>query len=180
MTTNSTTTTTTTDVITLRKMELSDLDDFMEWTKDDKVVQFCFSNPKRTKESSTNFITNIVTPHPWFRAICIDNKPIGSISVDPSSGPNGHKAELGYALGVEYWNRGIGTLAVKMAVSSIFKEWMFLERLDGLVHVENFASQKLLEKVGFIKEAVFRKYLVFNGQCFDLVMYSILRDDVEN
>ncbi|KAL9681894.1 hypothetical protein QQ045_013683 [Rhodiola kirilowii] len=167
-------------IISLRKMDLSDLDGFMEWTKDEELVQFCFSDPKRTKESSTDFIKNIVEPHPWYRAICIGNKPIGSISVEPGTGVNGHRAELGYALGVKYWDRGIATLAVKMVVDSIFKEWQKLERLDALVHIENLASQRVLEKADFCREAVFRKYLVFKGKCYDLVMYSILSDEVKN
>ena len=82
----------------------------------------------------------------------------------PRSGIGANRAEIGYALGSKYWGKGIVTSVVKMVVSTIFGEWPNLERLEALVEVENLASQRVLEKSGFQKEGVLRKYEFFKGK----------------
>ena len=76
-----------------------------------------------------------------------------------------------------YWGWGITTLAVKRAVSSAFEEFPDLERTEGIVDVNNKASQRVLEKAGFLKEGVLRKYLCINEETIDFAMYSLLSTD---
>ncbi|XP_058212170.1 uncharacterized protein LOC131324279 [Rhododendron vialii] len=163
--------------ITLRPLDLSDIDDFMEWATDDKVSQFCTWDTYTSREQAVDFITNIAIPHPWLRAICLKNRAIGSISVAPGSGIGVGRGEIGYALASKYWGKGIVTRAVKMVVSTLFLEWPHLERLEALVDVENLGSQRVLEKSGFHKEGVLRKYVLIKGTSRDAVMFSLLRTD---
>lgn len=163
--------------ISLRLLDISDVDDFMAWATDSKVARFCKWEPYTSKEEGINFIKDKVAAHPWFRAICIDNKPIGSISVTPNSGSSKCRGELGYALAWSYWGRGIATQAVKMVAKTVFEEWPHLERLEALVDIENVASQRVLEKAGFKKEGVLRKYLIRKGRTRDFVMFSLLSTD---
>ncbi|KAJ0982533.1 hypothetical protein J5N97_010788 [Dioscorea zingiberensis] len=116
---NKTTTTTTTPepIITLRPFTLADIDDFMVWASDDKVSRFCRWDTYTNKEDLIKFMTNIVLPHPWFRAICLNGSPIGAISVTPSSEER-CEGELGYALASEHWGKGIGTAALKMTLAA--------------------------------------------------------------
>ncbi|CAI0465908.1 unnamed protein product [Linum tenue] len=68
-----------------------------------------------------------------------------------------------------------------MAVKAVFEEWgPELERVEGLVDVENVGSQRVLEKAGFYREGLLRRYVVFKGRSRDMVMFSILCSDVEN
>ncbi|XP_061992454.1 uncharacterized protein LOC133710402 [Rosa rugosa] len=163
--------------ISLRPLALSDIDDFMVWATDEKVARFCTWEPYTSKEDGIKFIKELVLPHPWFRAICLDNKPIGAISVSSKSGNDRCRGELGYVLGSKYWRKGIATQAVKMVADTIFKEWTHLERLEALVDVNNVRSQRVLEKAGFQKEGVLRKYIVLKGRTCDMVMYSLLSTD---
>ncbi|KAK2647048.1 hypothetical protein Ddye_022243 [Dipteronia dyeriana] len=120
--------------ISLRPLDLLDIDAFMEWAIDDKVAHFCTWEPYTSKEYGINFIKNIVLPHQWFRAICIDNRPVGYILVTPNSGSGDRcRGELGYVLAFKYWGKGIGTQAVKMVAETIFDELPHLERLEALV-----------------------------------------------
>ncbi|KAH7842426.1 hypothetical protein Vadar_005213 [Vaccinium darrowii] len=164
--------------ITLRPFDLSDVDDLMEWTTDEKVSRFCIWDTYTSREQGVDFIKNFAIPHPWVRAICLKNKAIGSISVAPGSGIGVGRAEIGYALASKYWGKGIVTRAVKMVVSIVPLEWPHLERLEALVDVENFGSQRVLEKVGFHKEGVLRKYAFIKGRSRDVVMFSLVRIDV--
>ena len=84
-----------------------------------------------------------------------------------------------YVLASKYWvwGKGIATQAVKLVASTIFVEWPHLERLEALVDVANIGSQKVLEKVGFSKEGVLRKYCLLKGKPRDMVMFSLLSTD---
>ncbi|KAM2895428.1 hypothetical protein FF1_010534 [Malus domestica] len=95
-------------------------------------------------------------------------------------GDDRHKADMGYALAARCWGQGITTKAVKIALSQVFKDYPDLVRLQSFVAVENKASQRILEKVGFQREGVLRKYLYLKGDIKDMVVYSFLSSDLTN
>uniref|UniRef100_A0A2P2N4Q5 N-acetyltransferase domain-containing protein n=1 Tax=Rhizophora mucronata TaxID=61149 RepID=A0A2P2N4Q5_RHIMU len=64
-----------------------------------------------------------------------------------------------------------------MAVSSVFKDLDDLVRLQAFVIIENKGSQRVLEKVGFLKEGLLRKYGYNKGKIEDLFIYSFLSTD---
>ncbi|KAJ9182133.1 hypothetical protein P3X46_006159 [Hevea brasiliensis] len=163
--------------ISFRPLEVSDVDDFMVWASDERVTHFCSFNPYTSKEDGINYIKNTVISHPWFRAICLNNRPIGAISVTKNSGNDICRGELGYVLAGQYWGKGIATRAVKMVAKTIFSERPELERLEALVDVQNVGSQKVLEKAGFTREGVLRRYFILKGRSRDVVMYSLLATD---
>lgn len=164
-------------VISLRLLDLSDIDDFMVWASDDKVTRFCSFDSYTSKEDGINYIKNTVSRHPWYRAICVNNRPVGSISVTANSGNDKCRGELGYVLAADYWGKGIATKAVKMVANTIFDEWPHLERLEAVVDVENVASQRVLEKAGFKREGVLGKYFIMKGSTKDMVVFSLLSTD---
>ena len=87
------------------------------------------------------------------------------------------KAEIGYWMAAESRRRGIGARATRMlavwALSSLG-----LERLELLAHPENVASQRLAERAGFIREGTLRRYRRRHGVREDLVMFSLLAEDL--
>ena len=163
--------------ITLRLLDLSDIDDFMVWITDEKLNKFISWEPYTSKEEVLNYIVDFVIPHPWYRAICLKDRPIGTVSVTKYGGNDSCRGEIGYLLGSKYWGKGIMTRVVKMVASSIFFDWPHLERLEGLVDVNNPASQRVLEKAGFQREGVLRKYYIHKGKPTDMVMFSLLSTD---
>ena len=66
-----------------------------------------------------------------------------------------------------------------MVISSVFEfeEFSYIERLEGFVDVDNKASQRVMEKTGFQKEGVLRKYILVKGKIIDVIMYSFLKTD---
>lgn len=166
--------------ISLRPLQLSDLDDLMVWTTDEKVARFCTWEPHTSKEAGINFIENIASKLLWCRAICLKDHAIGCISLTSYSEHDRSRdksLELGYVLGSKYWGRGIVTQAVKQAVKAAFSEFPHLERLEALVDVENVGSQRVLEKAGFQREGVLRKFLFIKGKSRDTVMFSVIVTD---
>lgn len=82
-----------------------------------------------------------------FRAIVIDGKIIGSISVERNA-ENHTEGEIGYMLLTEYWSRGIATEAVSQICRMAFSE-LSLDRILAKVYKSNAASFRVLEKNGF-------------------------------
>ena len=166
--------------IKLRPYQLSDVDDFMEWACDDQVIRRSRLRYYTSREDALDYLREVAIPHPWYRAICLEDRPIGFICVKPGSDNEICRGHISYALGSKYWNRGITTMAVKMVISRVFEEFSGMERLEGYVNVETKASQRVLEKVGFQKEGVLRKYVIVHGKTIDVIMYSFLRTDQTN
>ncbi|XP_045800674.1 uncharacterized N-acetyltransferase p20-like [Trifolium pratense] len=168
--------------ITLRPFHLSDLDDIMVWSTDEKVANFCSWEPYTSKDDAIKFIESIETKFLRCKAICHNDRAIGCMlmfasSLDDKS--RNKSAEIGYNLGSKYWGKGIATCAVKQIVMAAFSEMSHLERLEALVDVENVGSQRVLEKAGFQKEGVLRKYLFMKGKNRDMIMFSILSTDLQ-
>jgi [ribosomal protein S5]-alanine N-acetyltransferase len=53
-----------------------------------------------------------------------------------------------------------------------------LERLELLANPENEASQRLAERAGFTRESLLRRYRRRRGRREDLVMFSLLAEDL--
>jgi RimJ/RimL family protein N-acetyltransferase len=87
------------------------------------------------------------------------------------------KAEIGYWMAPDARRRGIGARATRMlAVWALTS--LGLERLDLLAHPGNEASQRLAERAGFTREGMLRRYRRRHGVREDLVMFSLLAEDV--
>lgn len=166
-------------VISLRPLQLSDIDDFMVWATDPDAARFCRWEPYKSRDDALAYITGTVLPHPYFRAICLDGRPVGAVSVTRNEAASDTcRGELGYVLGSGYWGRGIATEAVRMAVAEVFGGARpELERMEAVVDVENMASQRVLEKAGFRREGVLRRYFVLKGRTRDAVIFSRLSTD---
>lgn len=83
---------------------------------------------------------------------------------------------LGYWVGAKYANQGYMTAAVRAVVPFVF-ESLELHRLEAACLPANSASTRLLERVGFKREGVARRYLRINGVWQDHVLYALLDTD---
>ena len=54
-----------------------------------------------------------------------------------------------------------------------------MERLEALVLVKNVGSQRVLEKAGFQREGILRKYMILKGKTRDMVMFSLIFADFQ-
>ena len=163
--------------MTLRRFELSDVDAMMAWASDPQVAAFCRWEPYESREPLLAFLRDTVLPHPWFRAVCAPGSGavVGAVSVAPTA--ERCRGELGYVLARAHWGRGVATAAVKRTVAAVFGEVPGLERVEALVDVANPASQRMLEKAGFTREAVLRKYIAVKGVVRDTVIFSFINTD---
>ncbi len=85
------------------------------------------------------------------------------------------KAEMGYWIGIPFWNKGYVTEAAKAMVDFGFKE-LDLNKIFATHFLHNPASGKIMEKIGMEKEALLKQHVKKDGEYHDLAMYSIFKD----
>jgi ribosomal-protein-alanine N-acetyltransferase len=83
---------------------------------------------------------------------------------------------LGYWIGAKYAQQGYMTAAVRAVVPFVFDS-LELHRLEAACLPSNTASIKLLEKTGFKREGLARRYLRINGVWQDHLLYALLDSD---
>ncbi|MBL7883626.1 MAG: GNAT family N-acetyltransferase [Bacteroidia bacterium] len=129
-----------------------------------------------TEEHAKNFIQMATANTPAnIMAICIDDELVGGIGIHPQTDIQCKNAELGYWLAEDYWGNQIISKAIKMMVNYGFENFE-INRIFARPFGSNIASQKVLEKNGFIQEARFEKTLFKNGEYQDELIYAIRKN----
>lgn len=105
------------------------------------------------------------------------NKFIGTLGLNGLQLKN-KKAEIGYEIHPCYWRKGYTTEAITEVLKYSY-EVLKLNRIGAVVYLENEASSKLLEKLGFSKEGVLRDYLYQNNLFHTTNMFSLLKQEWE-
>jgi RimJ/RimL family protein N-acetyltransferase len=85
--------------------------------------------------------------------------------------------EVGYWVKREARGGGVATRALALVARWALEE-RDLGRFQLRADVENEASQRVAEKAGFVREGVLRSELLMKGERRDVVMYSLVRDDL--
>ena len=87
-------------------------------------------------------------------------------------------AELGYWLGVPYWNKGYTTEAARALVAYGFEE-LRLNRIQARHMTNNPASGRVMQKIGMTYEGTHRQAAFRFGEYHDLAMYPFCAASTE-
>ena len=124
-----------------------------------------------TLDDAHRFIAMATSPTTHL-LLAIDRRgeAVGGIGIHPLDGVRHRSADIGYWLSESLWGKGIVTDAVRSLVPVAFG--MFdVVRLQAGIFSNNPASMRVLEKCGFIREAVHKNAIVKNGEILDEVLY---------
>lgn len=87
-----------------------------------------------------------------------------------------HCAEIGYWMHPDMRGQGIATTAAKL-ITNLGITSIGFRRIEGVVDVENIASQKLLLKAGYEREGVLKKKVTReDGSQLDMAMLAVTAD----
>ncbi|MBC7493624.1 MAG: GNAT family N-acetyltransferase, partial [Flavobacterium sp.] len=84
------------------------------------------------------------------------------------------RSEIGYILNPDFHNKGIITDAIKLILQYGFTT-LQLHSVEAIIDPGNFASEKVLIKNDFVKEAHLIENNFFEGKFLDAVIYSLLK-----
>ena len=109
-----------------------------------------------------------------FRAIFVDGRCVGDISVECQADVYRRDASIGYLLLDACKGRGVMTEAVRRITREAF-ETLDILRITARVYAPNVASRRVLEKNGFEREGVLRRAVCKDGNIYDMYIYGKLR-----
>jgi ribosomal-protein-alanine N-acetyltransferase len=101
---------------------------------------------------------------------------LGGLSVSNVRRGVAQAASIGYWIGAPHVRRGYMTDAVKAVLPFAFGT-LGLHRLEAACLPHNLPSTRVLEKVGFKREGMARRYLKINGVWQDHDLFALLHDD---
>jgi [ribosomal protein S5]-alanine N-acetyltransferase len=168
--------------IRLRDLMLSDKEEYYAMMSDHEVVQYLSDEDIPTSvesaEQEIKFWGGLFYRKQsvfWALADTSNDKFIGTIGYN-SWNIHNRRAEISYDLMRDHWRKGIMTKALNNALIFGFQQ-MDLMRIEARTMIGNIPSQKILEKVGFKKEATLRSYRMIRGEPTDVLLYSLVRSD---
>jgi ribosomal-protein-alanine N-acetyltransferase len=83
---------------------------------------------------------------------------------------------IGYWVGQPYSGQGVMTAALRVLLPTLFGE-LNLHRIEAACIPTNTPSVRVLEKCGFSREGLARRYLCINGIWQDHLLYGMLHED---
>lgn len=85
--------------------------------------------------------------------------------------------EIGFTVCPEQQGKGVATEAVSSFIRYVFGE-LYKHRVVAITDADNTASYRLLEKLGFRREAHFIQNVFFKGAWGDEYQYALLRSEL--
>ncbi len=108
--------------------------------------------------------------------IRVDGELAGDISLHAVHRGPVQTANVGYMVDAAFRGAGVATAAVRLVVAEAFGP-LQLHRLDAGAMPSNLGSQRVLEKAGFTRVGVLKRYLYVGGSWQDHVLYELVGPD---
>jgi ribosomal-protein-alanine N-acetyltransferase len=111
--------------------------------------------------------------------ITVDGQLAGQVTVGNVVRGSLCSAWIGYWVGTHAVAGGVATAAAALVVDHAFSAGA-LHRLEATVRPENVPSVRVLTKLGFREEGLFRRYLDVAGNWRDHLCFALTTEDVPN
>ena len=168
-----------TERLLLRPFNVDDIElAFKNWTSDEKVTEFLrwpthkdITITKRVLEDWIESYKN-KNYYQWAIELKEISEPIGTISVVDMDEKT-DKVHIGYAIGSNWWNRGITSEAFKGIIPFLFEE-VKVQRIESQHDPNNPNSGKVMLKSGLNFEGTLRQVDWNNKGIVDASIYSLL------
>ena len=144
-----------TDRLLLREFVMDDVEDFFKMVSDPDVTRYTSDGGKTLEEARKGLEERLFQDYRkygygrWAAVYKPTGKVIGFAGLKYLDDVN--EVDLGYRFFKEYWGKGLATEASR-AVLAYGVDNLQLRRIIGIADIENKASIRVLEKVGFTFE----------------------------
>ncbi|MGQ7944492.1 GNAT family N-acetyltransferase [Flavobacterium sp. WC2509] len=168
-----------TDRLLLRRLTIADADTILALRSNDQVMKYIPRPYLKNKQDALELITlfddkieNGIGIN-WGIAFLDEPEKILGIIGHYRMKPEHYRAEVGYMLFPEFNRKGIVSEALQKVVEYGFKK-MKLHSIEAILDPENIASEKVLLKNGFVKEAHLIENEFYDGHFINTMIYSKL------
>lgn len=168
-----------TERLLLRRVSINDLNEILELRGNPETMKFIPRPLVKTEEDALNHFKMIdekIEKNEGINwAITVKGNPkligiIGHYRIQPEN----HRCEIGYMILPQYNGQGIVTEAIKAVLEYGFED-MNMHSIEAVIDPDNIASERVLQKNGFVKEAHILENEYYDGKFWDTVIYSILK-----
>lgn len=172
-----------TERLIIRPINLDDKNDIFEYRRDKEINKYQGWIPETLNDveiSIGKIAKQINEPETWFQVVLVEKvnqKLIGDLGIHFLGNEN-KQVEFGCTLNKDFQNKGYATEAVTAVIDYLFNE-LNKHRIIASIDPENQNSVRLVERIGFRKEAHFVESLLINGKWVDDVIYALLEKDWE-
>ncbi len=167
--------------LTLRYAGPDDAPALFELARDPEVTRFfawSYERPEQAAEwvagaparRAAGELLEFVVVHP-------EHGPIGNTGLSELAGRD-RRATIGTWFGRAHWGTGANRES-KAALAALAFRRLGLERLTAYTSTGHPRSQAALERLGFVREGVLRRYHRHPGGIHDVVAFGLLREDWE-
>ncbi|UUW07849.1 GNAT family N-acetyltransferase [Flavobacterium plurextorum] len=167
-----------TERLVLRRVTNDDVNEVFELRSNPETMKYIPRPLVKNQEDALNHIAMIEekiinnTGINWGISFKDNPKLLGIIGFYRMQ-PENYRAEIGYILLPEFHGKGIVPEAVNRLIKYGFDD-LKLHSIEAVIDPENYASEKVLQKCGFVKEAHLRESEFYDGKFLDNVIYSLL------
>jgi RimJ/RimL family protein N-acetyltransferase len=165
--------------ITLRPIQLSDINLYLELLRDEEGLRLTGTQDANfSREQIESWITTIaerddrvdlaIVPH-------VLDQLVGEVVLNKIDMTN-RSANIRIGIRAPYTNRGYGREALRLLMAYAF-ERLHLHRVELEVFAFNPRAQHVYEQLGFRREGVLRDVLFLDGVFHDAIVMSILEDE---
>jgi len=169
--------------IDLIEISMGGLMDMYEYSTNSSFYKHMEYKPHESLEETKQYLKKLIdrscsdSGHYWFIFLKVEEKIIGTFGLQNIDRRKG-SAEIGYGISPDYWGHGYFSETLIMVLKYLFLKLGF-HRVSAITQVDNIASIKALEKVGFRKEGIMRDYYLSlkDRRRYDAEMLAILRDE---
>ena len=171
--------------LVLRPFQESDLDAFLAYRNDPEVARYQSWDVPYSRTSGIQFIEYMQMASPgqrgeWYQLVLelkSSHTVIGDVAFCPTLYDE-RQTIMGYSLSRLFWRQGYAFEAVSTLLVYLFQQ-LNMHRIVAECDVENIASWKLLEKLGFRREAHLIENVYFKGKYGSEYHYAMLRREWE-
>lgn len=163
----------------LRPIALNDNKDIFSYRSDSETNKYQGWIPKNLNDVNEFIAKNhndFNTPDTWFQLVIIDkgsNSIIGDVGIHFI---DNNQSEIGCTLRKKCHGKGFATETLKAVIDHLFTT-LNKHRIVVSIDPKNTESIRLVKRLGFRKEAHFKKSLLFNGKWVDDIVYAILKTE---
>lgn len=169
--------------LTLRRFQTGDAADLYEYLSDPRVYRFEPGEPLDRTHAGQRAAEMAASPDFWAVALKTTGKVIGQIYLAQIDPPEHLTCELGYIMSPAYQRQGYGAEAAAALARQVLTDGA-MHRVVAHCNPENTGSWRLLEKIGFRREALHRQDIFFRRDASgaplwtDTYVYAMLATEV--
>jgi len=171
-----------TDRLLLRQLTMNDAEALFSYRSNAEVNKYQGWIPKSVADAhefiTTKIVTEVNITDSWFQLAIIlteSGEMIGDVGLHFLD-VDDFQVEVGCTLNHLFQGKGYATEALKACINYLFHH-LNKHRVIASVDPRNIQSIRLIERLGFRKEAHFRESLLINDEWCDDIIYATLKSE---